>query len=206
MKVYTLNLGVLATNCHIAETEPGRCVAFDIGGDADKFLKFIESKNLKLTKILLTHGHYDHITAVAEVKKKTGAEVYIHENDALMLEGDATSLASHLGIVLEPVTEYIAIREGVIINDGDVSFYVMHTPGHTKGSVCYKTENEIFAGDTLFAGSIGRTDLPGGSNAEMRSSLVRLKNLDGEYNVYTGHLENTTLETERKNNPYMRNL
>lgn len=206
MDMYTLNLGELGTNCYIVQTDSEKCAAVDIGGDPEVFLEFIESKNLKLDKILLTHGHFDHIGGVKEVQKKTGALVYIHSFDSAMLEGDSSSLAASFGMRLKTIDNYNEVQDGDVIKSGEKEFRVMHTPGHTKGSICYIMDDVIFSGDTLFAGSMGRTDYPSGNIDEMRSSLKKLKLMDGDYKVYPGHFDSTTLEYERKANPYMRNL
>lgn len=206
MNIYTLNLGELGTNCYIVETAPDKCIAIDIGGNPEVFLDFIKSKNLTLDKILLTHGHFDHTEGVKKVQEETGASVYIHSGDATMLEGGSSSLASFFGRPSQKTENYTEIHDGDIIESGDIKFTVMHTPGHTKGSVCYIADDVIFSGDTLFMGSMGRTDYPGGDIDEMRESLKKLKNLSGDYKVYPGHFDSTTLDWERDSNPYMRGL
>lgn len=207
MNIHTLHLGELRSNCYIIETSPGRCVAVDIGGDSRILIEFLRLKKLNLRKILLTHGHYDHIGGVEEVRKVTGAEVYIHSSDVPMLTSASLSLAA--GNSINPftsVTDWTAISGDSYINDGDCTFRVLHTPGHTRGSVCYICDNVIFSGDTLFCCSCGRTDFPGGSTDQMFESLGKLYDLDGDYKVYPGHNETTTLSYEREVNPYMRNF
>lgn len=207
MKLYKLELGVLGANCYVVETAPAQCISIDIGGDSQRFLAFLKEKKLRLTKILLTHGHFDHIGGVAEVQKETGAEVYIHADDAYKLESAEQSLA--VQISREPfkaVKEYLSISGDTIINDGNLQFRVMHTPGHSSGSVCYICDDVIFSGDTLFRLSMGRTDFFDGSDGAMENSLIRLSKLDGDYTVYTGHGGQTTLDFERRNNPYILRL
>lgn len=207
MKIHNLELGVLGANCYVVETAPAQCVAIDIGGDSQRFLAFLKEKKLRLTKILLTHGHYDHIGGVADVQNETGAEVYIHTDDAYKLESAEQSLA--VQIAREPfkaVKNYLSINGDTIINDGDLQFRVMHTPGHSSGSVCYICEDVIFSGDTLFRLSMGRTDFFDGSDGAMENSLIRISKLDGDYTVYTGHGGQTTLDFERRNNPYILRL
>lgn len=207
-KVKTMPLGSLGTNCHIVYTGENTVIAVDIGGDSSKFLDFLKNENLTLTKILLTHGHYDHIGGVREVQKATGAQVYIHEEDVPMLSDTQKNLALWIEPYadFEPVTEFATVKDGDVIEDGDASFTVLHTPGHTRGSVCYLCEDIILSGDTLFCLSRGRTDFPGGSDAQMLASFKRLKELQGDYRVFPGHNESTTLEFERKNNPVMRGI
>lgn len=209
MIIKTLQLGELNANCYIAVTAPGQCVAFDIGGTPRLLLEYLKMNNLKLTKIFLTHGHFDHISGVEDVRAATGAEVFVHESDAPMLESSALSLHASMSIMpFKNITVYSIVRDNCVITDGNVSFRVLHTPGHSHGSVCYICDEEkvIFSGDTLFCCSIGRTDFHGGDSNYMKQSLRKLYDLDGDYKVYPGHNETTELEYERKNNPYMRDF
>lgn len=207
MKIHTLNLGELRSNCYVVETAPGRCIIVDLGGDADYLMNFLKLNKLKLTKILLTHGHFDHIGGVEEVRRLTGAEVFIHLNDSEMLTSEKFSLASGMSYnPFIPVTLWTAVEEDAIIQDGDLSFKVIHTPGHSGGSVCYICEDVIFSGDTLFNRSIGRTDFLGSNPIDMKKSLKKLSLLEGDYKVLPGHDMPTTLDFERKMNPYMKNI
>ncbi|MBR1592481.1 MAG: MBL fold metallo-hydrolase [Ruminococcus sp.] len=204
MKVHTLQLGPLRANCHIAETAPNQCVAVDIGGDSRLFLEFITMKKLKLSKILLTHGHFDHIGGVEEVRKATGAQVYIHGEDAPMLSSEGKSLHSTMSFMpFSPVTEYITVSDNSVIHDGDCDFTVIHTPAHTPGSVCYMCDDVLFTGDTLFCCSVGRTDFPGSDPSLLLPSLRKLCSIEHDLKVLTGHNEFTTLDYEKKNNPFM---
>ncbi len=206
MNIDTILLGELAANCHIIDCGDGLCAAVDIGNDADKLLDYLKAHNLTLKAILLTHGHYDHIGGVEAVRKATGAAVYIHEKDEIMLKSAAHNLAAQITpLPYTPVTAYETITDGAEILVGSRTFTVLHTPGHTSGGVCYLAENVICSGDTLFDGSIGRTDL-GGNVTEMKASLKRLAALDGDFDVYPGHGASTTLDRERRCNPYMRSL
>ncbi|MBQ9898234.1 MAG: MBL fold metallo-hydrolase [Ruminococcus sp.] len=205
MKIHTLQLGELRANCYLAETAPGRCVAVDIGGQGRLLLEYMTMKGLHLSKILLTHGHYDHFGGVEEVRRATGAEVYIHAADAVMLESEVYSLHDSISIMpFAPVTDYTAVYGDCYINDGDCEFRVIHTPGHSKGSVCYTCGDVMFSGDTLFCCSVGRTDLPGSNPLDMVNSLRKLYKLDGDHKVYPGHNDRTELSYERQANPYMK--
>ena len=205
MKIYTLQLGELRSNCYVIETAPGRCVAVDIGGDSRLLAEFLKMKKLRLRKILLTHGHFDHIGGAEEMHQLTGAEVYIHDLDVPMLTSESASLAAGMSIrPFKPLTDWTAICGDCYINDGDCTFRVLHTPGHSRGSVCYICGDVIFSGDTLFCCSVGRTDFPGSSPDAMMQSMRKLYDLEGDYKVYTGHNEPTTLAYEREVNPFMR--
>ena len=158
-----------------------------------------------LRYILLTHGHYDHTKYVSQVKEATGAKVCVHSLDDEMLS-DSDKNCYKLFNTGEQVAERadILLEDGVELSLGCETIRVMHTPGHTKGSVCYIVGDAIFTGDTLFRGSVGRTDFYGGDDRELMDSLRRLADLDGEYTLYPGHESATTLNIERKFNPYLR--
>lgn len=205
MKIYRLPVGELLANCYIIGTESKNAVAVDPGSDFQKIKKLLDEHNLTLKKILLTHGHYDHIGAVRETAAAYGAEVYIHENDAPMLTSRTKSLADAIGAGrFNEIPEFITLRNGDVISLDEISFEVIHTPGHTEGGVCYKCGNALFTGDTLFKLSMGRTDFPGGNMGEMFKSLQKLAQLEGDYDVFPGHNETSTLSYERKNNPYLK--
>jgi glyoxylase-like metal-dependent hydrolase (beta-lactamase superfamily II) len=205
MEITRLMVGMLAVNCYIIATAEKNAVAVDPGGSEEKILQFLQTNGLQLKKILLTHGHYDHIMAVAALQKATGATVYIHTADADKLTDNMKNLAyRHTGGSVPPVTDYQTIEEGDVITQDECTFKVLHTPGHTKGSVCYQIGDTLLTGDTLFRLSRGRTDFPDGSNEEMYQSLQRLKHLEGEYAVLPGHDETSMLSYERQHNPNLR--
>lgn len=205
MKIHTLQLGALGANCYVIETGGGSCLAVDIGGDSERFLTFLKSRNLTLTKILLTHGHFDHIGGVEAVRKATGAEAFVHADDARMLQSEADSLYTLIQLgEFTPVSEYIAVEEGFSITEGDCIIRLISTPGHSEGSVCYVCGNVMFTGDTLFCGSIGRTDFPGSNPLDMKNSLQKLYRMEQNFRIYPGHGESSTLENEKRTNPYMR--
>lgn len=204
MRVKTVVTGVTGENAYIAFQE-GRqdAVLIDPGDDAAAIAAELEKSGLKPTHILLTHGHYDHIGAAEALREKYGARVAVHSADAEMLmdvEKNVPITGRDTGL---NAPADILIADGEKLLAAGMEFVVMHTPGHTPGSVCYIVEDTLFAGDTLFCGSIGRTDFPGGSWDEMHSSLGRLNHLEEDYRVYPGHGESTTLDAEKRENPYL---
>ena len=204
-EIYTLPLGAMGTNCYIIATENKNAVAVDIGDDFPKFKKFIEDRGLKLKKILFTHSHFDHVLGTEEARKTYDAEVFVHELDSWKLNDEEGCFCGFkYGMHFNPVTKFTEIKDSETITQDELTFKVLHTPGHSAGSVCYICDDVIFSGDTLFCGSMGRTDFEDGSSEEILKSLKKLANLKGDYKVYPGHFQSTTLEAERKNNPYMK--
>ena len=187
-----LTLGLYQTNTYILSNDR-EAVVIDPGYEADTILDALEGKTLKA--ILLTHGHFDHVGAVKELVAETGCEVYIHAAEAtlppMMTAGELYYTRTYgEGDTISPI-------------DG-MELTVLHTPGHTPGSVCLLYGQHLFSGDTLFQGSCGRVDFPGGNPREMLQSLRRLASLQADYRVHPGHGESTTLEAEKRYNPYMR--
>lgn len=202
-------LGELETNTYIVtETESDVSAVVDPATEDEVLLKALENKNVKY--ILLTHGHFDHISGAKAVKEKTGAKTVIHKEDADCLKNESKSLFRLMNSASnskQPVTSADILTEnGSLLTFGNTTIRVLHTPGHTKGGVCYIFEKErvIFSGDTLFRLSAGRTDFPDGNAREELMSLSDIAKLDGDFNVYCGHGEDTTLDFERKNNRYVK--
>ena len=189
MKIKTLILGEYQVNTYLVSDERGNCAIIDPGYEPQTILKAAEGLNI--CAILLTHGHFDHVGAVREIAAKTNCAVYVHEKE-LQLPPFLTAGALYYTGTYD---------EGDAVQIGDLTFTVLHTPGHTAGSVCLKCENVLFSGDTLFASSCGRTDL-GGSSAQMRQSLKRLAEISENLTVCCGHGNSTTLDRERAYNPY----
>lgn len=203
MKVISEKFGSMDNNCSlIIDEKTNQSALVDCNEFSQKMIDMIGDTDLKY--ILLTHGHFDHIIGVKSVKEKYGAQVVISKEDEPMLNSSKLSLAVFCNAPQNNVDADIIVKDGDEITLGETKIKVMATPGHTSGSVCYIAENCIFSGDTLFYCSCGRTDFPSGSPEQMMSSLQKLKALDGEYKVYTGHNNLTTLDFERKNNPYMK--
>ena len=195
LKVHAIALGDYQTNCYIIHEETSKtCCVIDPGYDADFILDKLDSLGLTLEAILLTHGHFDHVGAVKELAAETQCDVYIHPED----------LSMPPMMTAGPLYYTKTYAEGTQLKLAGLDMGVLHTPGHTPGSVCLICENTIFAGDTLFRGSCGRTDLPGGDWATIVKSLKRLASLEGNFWVYSGHGPTTTLRDEKKYNPYMR--
>ena len=199
MEVKVLQVGPIGTNCYILEDEKARVAAIiDPGDEAGRILQVIEDDGVDVKYILLTHGHYDHTTAVPQLHKALPqAEIYIHR-------ADANGAGSQLFPLAGQIPDLKFYDEGDTLALGDMTIQVLHTPGHSKGSVTLKVGDVLFCGDTLFAGSCGRTDLAGGSYAEIMASLKKLGQLPGDYHVCPGHDVTSTLERERRSNPFLR--
>ena len=203
IKVNTLVLGQLQTNCYIVhEANASSCAVIDPAHSPETILDFVKGHGLSIDAILLTHGHFDHVGAVEEIVKETGCKLWISESDWSQFPNPVT--AYFYPIANCDFCEVSFCEDDESIPAGGLTFRVLSTPGHTHGSVCYLCENAMFSGDTLFAGSCGRTDLPGGSGRFLRDSLERLAELKDDYIVYPGHGESTTLAEEKRYNPYMR--
>jgi hydroxyacylglutathione hydrolase len=209
MKVLPLTLGPMATNCYLVWQEgrrPG--LVIDCAGDPRDILEAADRHDLEISLIVATHGHIDHIECLAELKRITGAEVACHELDAPMLSDPALSGAAVFGYRQGRAAPDRLLQEGDVVSvDGtDVRLSVLHTPGHSPGSISLLGQEAVFSGDCLFAGGIGRVDLPGGDERTMMQSLTRLVELDPDLRVYAGHGPATTIGDERENNPWLGHL
>ena len=192
MNIQKLTLGLYQTNTYLLANDT-EAVVIDPGYEADTILDALAGKTLKA--ILLTHGHFDHVGAVKELVAETGCEVWIHAAESTMPPM----------VTAGPLYFTHTYDEGDTVTPIEgLELTVLHTPGHTPGSVCLLWGQELFAGDTLFAGSCGRVDLPGGDPAQMMQSLNRLASLQSDYRVHPGHGPSTTLSQEKRHNPYMR--
>ena len=199
MQVKVLQVGPIGTNCYLLEDEKAHVAAvIDPGDEAGRILQVIKDDGVDVKYILLTHGHYDHTTAVPELHQALPqAEIYIHK-------ADANGAGSRLFPLAGQIPDLKFYDEGDALTLGELTIQVLHTPGHSKGSVTLKVGDVLFCGDTLFAGSCGRTDLAGGSYEEIMTSLKKLGELPGDYHVCPGHDVTSTLERERRSNPFLR--
>lgn len=203
INVKSVLLGELGNNCYLITDEAtGKAALVDCTAADAEMHSLIDGADLEY--ILLTHGHFDHIGGVSEIKESFGAKVVISNEDAPMLSSGRHSLAAFCGAKQNNTSADILVKDGDVIALGETEIKVMLTPGHTKGGVCYIADDAIFTGDTLFFCSCGRTDFPGGSFKEIKESLGRLAALEGDYKIYPGHERSSSLSFERQNNPYMR--
>lgn len=209
MRIINLKpLSVCETNSYLVVSAQNNAVLIDAPADAEYIMEQLDFYGVTLKKIFLTHGHFDHIGAVADLVEATGCEVYIHPMDKEMLiSGDATltrqfrvrGCKSYNG-------EIVLFTENDILTLDELEFDILETPGHTPGSVCYICGEAMFTGDTLFAKSIGRTDFEGGSYQQIMASLGKIADLGGNLTIYPGHMGVTTLDEERRTNMYLREV
>ena len=198
MLIKSFTLGHVQTNCYIVTDESTlECAVIDPGAEANTIMHYLEDNKLKCHHVLLTHGHFDHTGAVEDIAKQTGATVCMSRND---LKKHITEI----GYKYAPPKGTVFFKEGDRFAVGSLEFEVIETPGHSEGSVTFRCGDTLFTGDTLFKDSCGRTDFPGCSGTDMMKSLKKLYELDGDYEVYPGHMEVTSLERERKYNYFMR--
>lgn len=197
MIIKMMQVGPIQTNCYILEHD-NKIAVIDPGDEAERILSALKETGGEVQYILLTHGHYDHTTAVPQLHKALpDAKIYIHQ-------ADANGAGSRLFPLAGEVEDLLLYDEGDALPLGSLTIEVLHTPGHSPGSVTLKAGEALFTGDTLFAGDCGRTDLRGGSWEEILASLGRLGRLEGNFHVLPGHMDTSDLDTERQVNPYLR--
>ena len=199
MNVKMLQVGPLGTNCYILEDgQTHEAAVIDPGGDAPEIIEALEGAEVRY--ILLTHGHYDHVGAVAELERAfPKAAVYIHKKDLEDVDPSLFPLRTQVQGV-----NFYGEGDRIAFGGGNVELQVLYTPGHSEGGVTLRCGEFLFCGDTLFAGSCGRTDFPGGSVEKILASLRRLGELEGNLRVCPGHMDLSTLDEERAHNPYLR--
>jgi hydroxyacylglutathione hydrolase len=198
MQIQTFNVGMLSTNCYVVncpETKEAIIIdpGFDASHEAEQIVRYVDERTLKVKFIVNTHGHSDHILGDIVLKRKYGVPICIHAYDVHCLNG--------LGENISPAN--VLLDDEGLLKFGQVTLKVMHTPGHSRGSISLVGEKLVFTGDTLFAGGIGRTDFAGGSDRDMRLSLQKLLCLPDNYVVYPGHGGVSTIGEEKRVNPFL---
>lgn len=206
MKILTIPVGMIGTNCYLLCSEAGNCAVIDPGDNAGLILRRMQALSLTPKMILFTHGHYDHIGAADGLKRMIGQPLptYIHQADDEMTRDPEKNFSTAIlgGDGFATVADHF-LQDGDTLTLDELTIKVISTPGHTCGGVCYQVGDVLFTGDTLFAGSVGRTDLYGGSFLSLSASVQKLAALPGDYKVLPGHGPASTLEQERQENPYM---
>lgn len=202
MLIKRLAVGPLESNCFIfADEKTKEALLIDPGDEPDRILDLISEDNLKLKYIVCTHAHFDHVGAIPELKNKTNAKIVIHHDELDIYKHTREQAAILWGFELEPLPEPdVFVSEGDKLEVGDLKFRILHTPGHSPGSICLYGEGVVITGDTLFAGSVGRTDLFGGNIEKLKRSFRKLMALEDEIRVFPGHGHESTIGKERTDN------
>jgi len=197
--------GSMLANCYIiADEETKEAAIIDPSAEGEEILKVIGDNHLKVKYIINTHGHMDHIGANAEIKEVTGAKILIHEDDRNLLSSPVKNLAIFWGKMTKSPPADRLLKDGEIISLGQLRLKVIHTPGHTRGSICLLVDRRLFTGDTLLRNTIGRADLPGASEKILVQCIKeKLLPLEDEIKIYPGHEEETTIGREKRNNPFL---
>ena len=206
MTLYMIVLGQLSNNCYIwADEKTKDAMVVDAPDKADEIIAFAGDKGLKITDIVLTHGHFDHILALKELKKKTGATLSVFEKTADFMRDPVRNLAQYMNIEIPPTKPDKLLKDGDEIDFRGNKIKVLHTPGHTEDSICLLSGKTLLSGDTLFRLSVGRWDHPTGNMIEEINSINdKLMPLPDDTEVYPGHGPSTTIGEERKGNPYIK--
>lgn len=206
MKILTFILGQMQTNCYfIINEKTNKAIVIDPADEYKRLEDIITKRNLSIEFILLTHSHFDHMMALEELRQKTNAPLYVHESDAeALINPQLNYMTQFAGItkVCKPAERLL--HDGDILYLDDIEIKVMHTPGHTMGSICYFIGDNIITGDTLFKDDIGRDDLYGGNEKQLNESLNKLKSLKADYKIYPGHGSSSRLAYEKEHNIYLR--
>lgn len=208
LKVRRLIVGPLQANCFIAaDPESDQAVVIDPGGEPNVILGALADTRAHAACIINTHGHADHVAASKALREALAAPVLIHEADAELLGEAGRQMASWMGLDFEPLEADRLLRDGDVIDFGRARLTVLHTPGHSPGSISLLAADRVFSGDCLFAGGVGRWDFPGGSEAELFHSIeTKLLTLDDAVIVHPGHGPDTTIGRERAGNPFIASL
>lgn len=204
MKIKKFEVGPLLVNCYVVYDEMTRNgLVIDPGDEPDLITDFLNEEGLNIRHIICTHGHFDHIGAVKELKEHTGAKIILHESDLNIYRNSPHIAMQFFGIQIEPQPEpEILIKNENNLNAFEKEIKIIHTPGHSPGSISIYINGYLFTGDTLFAGSVGRTDLYGGSMEQLLNSLRKIASLPSDTVIFPGHGPKTKLEIEKKSNPF----
>lgn len=205
MAIDAILVGSFQVNCYLVTDEAGHAVVIDPGADAGRIGAYLRQRKLAVSAILCTHGHMDHCSALAAVAAEFPAPVGMHPDDAAWAFGAGNQVPPYYGIPERPPAIARPLADGLRFTDGGLEYEVIATPGHTPGGVCFHFPalKSIFTGDTLFAGSVGRTDLPGSDDAALHRSLEHLMTLPADTTVYPGHGDRTTIGREKRTNPFL---
>ena len=203
MELQSIIDGGVGANCYLIKTK-NTAIVIDPFSVGQRVIDFFDQNSECEKYIFLTHCHYDHILGADELRKIYGAKIGIGKNDEAGLTDTSISLSKKAGMEQKPFFADITFNDGDLFQTADIEIKIMETPGHTAGSVCYIVEDYIFSGDTLFQGTVGRTDLPTGDFDVLMSSLEKIKNLKQNYKIFPGHGMATTLDREKALNPYLR--
>lgn len=206
MIIERLPVGIYLANCYLVACEKTKkAIVIDPGGDSDMIIDRIDALKLNVEYIVLTHGHGDHMAGLKDVKDKTNAKVLIHGLDKDLLMNNEKNLTNSMAMEPIELEPDILLEENDTIKIGNYEGVVIHTPGHTPGGICIKVEDNLFTGDTLFAGSVGRTDLYGGSHDDIMNSIKnKIAIYPDNTKVYPGHGPTSTIGTEKKINPFLK--
>ena len=188
----------------VGDESTKKCIVVDPGANFIDIMNFVKRKNLSIEYIVLTHGHGDHITNVLKLKEATNAQVVAHQDEREILLDKKKNLSASLPSNTVELDADIYVKDNDTLKVGDMKLKFIHTPGHTPGSMCIKIDKHMLTGDTLFAGSIGRTDFYGGDFKKMEKSLKRVKNQDDDIDIEPGHGPNSNIKIEKMTNPFMR--
>ena len=204
MNIETIVVGEFQVNCLVIWGEPRQAIIVDPGSEADRILEFLEARDLSVAAYMLTHAHMDHISALAALHEAQPAPIGLHPRDQEWAFTDVNNMPPY-GVPAKPDHIERALKDGQTWSDGGLTYRVIETPGHTPGGVCFHfpDHNALIVGDTLFAGSVGRTDFPGGDSRVLKQSLQRLRTLDDRLDVYPGHGAMTTIGHEKQTNFFM---
>lgn len=206
MEIIRIIAGIYAANCYIVYSkETGKGLIVDPGGDVDEIVRLVKDRDIQVTGIVLTHGHADHIGGLKDLKEKFDVDIMIHEDDREMLVDANINLSNMMSMDSIELNPDRILKDGDIIHLDDNEILVIHTPGHTRGGICLKIGDNIITGDTLFQGSIGRTDLFGGDFDSIINSIkTKLMMYKDEIKIFPGHGAPSTIGYERSNNPYLK--